>query len=137
MLAAIERIPMAVRIDYINFYNDLGESFPKMKELATWTENDWLSDEFCFYIIFTDIAWELVQWVEEGKESDVQRFMNFIEDYLLKEHLLIISPISIDFLATIMEAKSHTRESIKSMMGPKTRDSYNQLRGGYKESKSA
>ena len=118
---------------YTDFYNELGKKFPRMTELATWTDNDWRSEGFYFYMILTDIAWELIHWVEEGKESDAQRFMDFIENYLNKEHSPIIDPISIDFLVTIMEAKSRTREIIKNMMGPETKDSYNILLRGYRE----
>ena len=118
---------------YTDFYNEMEEKFPRMTKLAPWFENDWRSEEVYFYKILTDIAWELVHWVEDGKESDAQRFMDLIENYLNKEYLPIVNPISIDFLVTILEAKSRTRETIKSMMGPETRNSYNILLRGYRE----
>lgn len=47
--------------NFEDFYNEIRDQFPKMRELDTWGE--------------------MASWVTQGKESDVQRLMTIDERY--------------------------------------------------------
>ena len=117
-----------------DFYNDIRNQFPKMKELTTWDEYDWSLEIYENSMIMTELSREMAVWSLDGKLEETQRLMDFIENYFHEGDSSVTSIIYTDFLVTIMEIKDkETRETIKKMMKPETAKHYKQLFNFYRE----
>jgi len=119
--------------NFVDFYNEIRDQFPKMKELSTWDNYDWSLDGSENSLIMSELSEEMAKWVADGKESEGQRLMNLVERYFHEGDVPVTSIIYTDFLVTIMEAKKGTREKIKTMMGPETERHYKNLFNFYRE----
>jgi hypothetical protein len=67
--------------NFQDFYNEIRDQFPKMKELDIWTNYDWSSDGFEHSIIMSELSREMAKWVSEGQESEGQKLMSLVERY--------------------------------------------------------
>ncbi|NOS93269.1 MAG: hypothetical protein HOP30_15220 [Cyclobacteriaceae bacterium] len=81
----------------------------------------------------SELAEEMASWVAKGDEPEVQRFMDLVERYFHEGDKPLTSIRYTDFLVTIMEVKTATREVIKKMMGTETKTSYLFLLNLYRE----
>jgi uncharacterized Fe-S cluster-containing protein len=119
--------------NFVDFYNEIRDQFPKMKELETWDKYDSSLDGYENSMIMSELSEEMARWVAEGREKEGQRLMDLIERYFHEGDVPVTSIIYTDFLVTIMEAKKGTREAIKKMMGPETEKHYKNLFKFYRE----
>jgi hypothetical protein len=119
--------------NFVDFYNEIRDQFPKMRELDAWNNYDWSSDGYEHSAIMTELSKEMAHWVAEGQGTEGQRLMDLIERYFHEGDVPVTSIIYTDFLVTIMEAKKGTRETIKKMMGPETERHYKNLFNFYRE----
>jgi hypothetical protein len=119
--------------NFNDFYNEIREQFPKMKQLDTWDKYDWSSDGYENSMIMSELSYEMGTWVDEGHIGDGQSMMDLIERYFHEGNMAVTSIIYSDFLVTIMEMKRNVREMIKKMMGPQTEMHYHNLLNLYRE----
>ena len=120
--------------NFEDFYNEIRDQFPKMRELDTWDKYDWSLNGSENFMIMSELSMEMANWINDGQESEGQRLMDLIERYFHEGDVPVTSIIYTDFLVTIMEAKKVTRETIKRMMGPETQRHYKNLFNFYRES---
>jgi hypothetical protein len=124
---------MLVKKNFQDFYSEIRSEFPRTKELETWDKYDCSVHGYEHSSIMTELSRELENWVVEGGNSEVQRVMDTIEKYFHEGDVPVTSIIYSDFLVTIMEMKTVTREIIKGMLGPETRKHYFNLLNLYRE----
>lgn len=122
--------------NYEDFYKEIRQEFPRMKQLGIWEECDWSNNGYEHSMIMSELSQEMAIWITEGLDSEVQRLMDTIERYFEEGTISVTSIIYTDFLVTIMEAKKEVRDIIKSMMGSETQKLYQKLFDGYRESKA-
>lgn len=122
--------------NYEDFYKEIRQEFPRMKQLGIWEECDWSNNGYEHSMIMSELSQEMAIWITEGLDSEVQRLMDTIERYFEEGTISVTSIIYTDFLVTIMEAKKEVRDIIKSMMGSETQKHYQKLFDGYRESKA-
>lgn len=119
--------------NFQDFYNEIREAFPRIKQLQTWSNYDWSVNGCENSLIMSEVSIEMATWVSEGDTSDAQRLMDVIERYFHDGDVPVQSMIYTDFFVTIMESKKEPREVIKSMMGPETKKLYTRLLDFYRE----
>jgi hypothetical protein len=120
--------------NFQDFYSEIRQHFPELKELETWNTYDWSINGCENYLIMTELCGEMVNRLEQGREEDAQKLMNTIERYFHEGDMPVTSIIYSDFLATIMAAKRESRELIKEMTGRETKRHYISLFKLYRES---
>ena len=119
--------------NFEDFYNEIRDQFPKMRELDTWNKYVWTLDGYENSMIMIELSKEMANWVANGKESEGKKLMDVIERYFHEGDMPLTSIIYTDFLVTIMEAKKDVREVIKKMMGSETEKQYKNLFEFYRE----
>lgn len=119
--------------NFVDFYTEIRDQFPKMKELSTWDNYDWSLDGSENVLIMSEIAEEMVRWVADRQESEAQRLMDLVERYFREGDSSATSIMYTDFLVEIIGAKKEARETIKKMMGPRTDKLYKNLLNLYWE----
>ena len=119
--------------NFVDFYNEIRDQFPKMRELDTWDNYDWSLEGSENSMIMSELSKEMANWVANGQESEGRSMMDMIERYFHEGDVPVTSIIYTDFLVTIMEVKKEVREKIKRMMGPQTEKHYKNLFNFYRE----
>jgi hypothetical protein len=120
--------------NFLDFYTEIREQFPRMRALKTWDKYNWGLDGYENSAIMTELSIEMAKWVVEGQELEAQKLMDIIERYFYEGDVPVTSIIYTDFMVTIMEAEKGTREKIKKMMGSETERHYKNLLNFYRES---
>jgi hypothetical protein len=119
--------------NFEDFYNEIRDQFPKMRQLNTWDKYDWSLGGSENSMIMSELSMEMANWVADGQESEGKRMMDMIERYFHEGDIPVISIIYTDFLVTIMEQRKEIREVIKKMMGSETEKHYKNLFKFYRE----
>lgn len=117
------------------FYIDLRNQFPKIKELKTWDKYNWTVEGNENSMIMSELGDEIILWTFNNKLDLTRKFLNYLELCLDVYDERVTSFIYTDFLTTIMEIKDRNkRASIKEMMSDKTKELYQKLFQFYRES---
>jgi len=119
--------------NFEDFYNEIRNQFPKMREMDTWDKYDRSLNGYENSSIMTELSREMASWVTQGQNEEAQKMMSIVEKYFHEGDDSVNSIIYTDFLVTIMEVKKETREVIKKMMGPETERRYKNLFTFYRE----
>ena len=115
------------------FYTNLENQFPKVKDLELLNGIDIEEDGFENCGLMTSLAKTLTQYAKENDNKNVSKFLNMVEEAFETANDTIQNYLYTDFLVTIMEQKKEERELIKSLMGSKTKLRYKKLRTFYRE----
>jgi hypothetical protein len=116
------------------FYRNLQEKFPEIKNLSTWINYPWYEGGSENSMIMSELAQEMIRWARENRWDDIAEWMIFTESAFLEYDKTTSSYIYTDFLVEIIEIKDRNlRESIKALMKSETKIQYKQLLDFYRE----
>ncbi|WP_158976901.1 hypothetical protein [Cellulophaga sp. L1A9] len=115
------------------FYTALENQFPKVKQLYLLKDIDLDEDGFENCGIMTKLAKQLTQFVQDGECEEAIQFMNAVENAFEIAESTVTNYLYTDFLVTIMEQKKEPKEYLKSIMGLKTKEHYQNLFAFYRE----
>jgi hypothetical protein len=116
------------------FYQDICGSFPQIKILSTWVENNWKEEPFWHSAILSDIAREMIVWAKASNWKDVERLLAMVEVGFTNGDQNVQAYLGTDFTVTITECDDRpVREKIKEMFLPATAEAYRMNLRGYRE----
>ena len=116
------------KMNRIQFYSDLKNSFPEIAQLRFWNENDYVNEPFSSSAIMIEIGEIVITWAELNEIEKIQNLMKFLElSYQLYDNEST-SCIYTGLLPTLVSMKNiDLREIIKKQFLTETMKHYNQL----------